>query len=212
MIMRVSSLYIMVMILTGCGIPLSFSPIEHYRLQLPAITADSTTTEILPSISVDHPDTTSLLDTYRVALLKQDNTHEYYADVRWPNFLASAVQSALVTSLRNTEAFEAVSKDDASILPTYKLVIAIEQFEMDYTAGDLPIAHVNLHFSLVYATNNKVIDSFGFSKLARAEGQGLKDIQKAFIEAFEDAQQTAIEKIFGALKKEARHDEMGHAL
>ena len=126
---------------------------------------------------------------------------DYIAGARWADALPALVGSALVQSFQDSGRLRSVQGDLGRFRVTHTLVVDVRRFEADYTAGSLPVAHVELAVALGDAERH-VLAAFtvSASEAAAANRQGA--IVEALDAAFARAAGDLAGRAFDALAAE----------
>ena len=153
------------------------------------------------NIEVDFPKADPELDSYRMAILRSDNRQDYFAGVRWVDFLPTLVQSSMVDSMRDSGYFNIVVADYADVKTNYALQMEIHDFRVDYTISEPPTVKVSIYFIIADPQTQKAIGSFTVSKELKTKADSISEIYLVFDKTFTLVQQEAIERIVVELKE-----------
>lgn len=131
-----------------------------------------------------YPTVPSDLETYRIAVTRDDGRSDYIAGARWTDFLPEILRAALQDTLKNSGAFSFVEPDDGRIEAHYTLHTQINKFTVSYAAaGKPPLIDVSLSFSLQQA-DGTALARFTSEKKVPATANSIAAIAAAFDEAF----------------------------
>lgn len=101
-----------------------------------------------PALAADllvlQPSAAPALVTNRIATRWPGNRVDYYAGARWGGELPQVVQAALVEGARGSGRLRTVEADPGQFRSTHVLGVELTRFEADYSAGQPPIARVEL--------------------------------------------------------------------
>lgn len=140
------------------------------------------------NLTVALPQTSSVLDTARVALTRNGKFQDYYADARWADFLPVLVRDNLAKTLSRTAVAGAAGGH-------FILKTEIRVFQAEYAAGSLaPVIRIRMNARLVSLEKGEVL-SFTAEVTRKAEHDRLSDIQTAFAAAFNDVQKQIAAKV-----------------
>ena len=145
---------------------------------------------------VSLPTTAPELDTYRIALKRDDRRWDYYEGARWPDFLPVVVQNDMTRTLVHAGLFKNVATDEAGLIGDMILKTEIIAFQAEYTAGSAaPVIKIRITASLVGRLEMKPLSSFTIDAEKKAAGNNLSAIQAAFAAAFNDVQRQLAGKL-----------------
>ncbi len=148
------------------------------------------------NLTVAYPQAPDALDTYRIALVDQAGHWDYFAGMRWADFLPGNLQSALIATLSASKHFASVSSDDTVDEGRMVLESDIHRFEAVYSAGSsMPQATIDITFSVRKAGRLHADRQFTVSSAVTAQGNGINAVSQAFEKAFADIQSQAVSKI-----------------
>jgi ABC-type uncharacterized transport system auxiliary subunit len=188
--------------LTGCGSLLrSRAPAEQFYVLHAASTpaaasakaADGTNVEVVAAvIRVPRPVVYPGLDTDRMALVRNGNELEYFADSRWGASLPKVLGALAVESLTHQGSFATVvSGETLGMRSDYELILSARHFEAFYASGEsLPVARVALDCSVAAGLPRKVLGSCA----ADAEVAVSENRLGAIVRALEQAAQQALDE------------------
>lgn len=153
-------------------------------------------------LKIDYPSVPSDLDTYRIAVQTADGRQDYFAGARWNEFLPSVVQAALQDTLAKGQVFTYVETDEGNVANQYVLHTEVAECRAVYeTAKAPPLVKIRMVFRLSLPASQKAILRFAVEKTAKAEGNSLLAIAKAFNVAFEAVAKDAVHKLSKAKVK-----------
>jgi len=169
-------------LLTGCASILPKGPpaAKLYTLNPPQVTQSAKRLPV--SLQVLMPQAAPGLETERIALRKDDNQIDYYADVRWASSLNAMVQSLLVESFENSHSLKAVGNDLVEMSPSHSLLIEIRDFQIEGSQ-----AHVRLTAKLMKADKQEIILTRSYDEKAAVDSNDMTHIMKAFDNAYQEA-------------------------
>lgn len=140
------------------------------------------------NLTVALPQTSSVLDTARVALTRNGKFQDYYADARWADFLPVLVHDNLAKTLSRTGVADAAGGH-------FILKTDIRAFQAEYTAGRIaPVIKIRMQARLVSLEKGDVLN-FTAEVTRKADHDRLADIQAAFAAAFNDVQKQIATKV-----------------
>lgn len=187
--MKYIILIIAVLLTSAC----SLQPVDRgqgHMLALPSVYQEMSSS---PSghLVVRYPAADPALDSYRVALIRGGQTHDYFARTRWVDFLPLVVQSHLIDTLAAANVFQTVSSEEHSGRPDYYLETRLTDFQALYPAVDPdgpPLIRIAMSFSLSPLTG--AVGQRDFSVIAehRALSNNISGVHDAFKIAFKEAQ------------------------
>jgi cholesterol transport system auxiliary component len=125
---------------------------------LAAAPATSSAPATALDVVVSEPTTAPGLRSERIAVLHPDRHLEYYAGARWGGTAAEVMQSLLVGSMRNQQAFRSVTAASSGSAATHVVDIELRDFQAEYAAGrDAPTVKVSLVANVVRLSDRKLI-------------------------------------------------------
>lgn len=132
-------------------------------------------------LTVAVPAAPAALDTERIALERNANVMDYFAQSQWTDRLPLVVQSLLVEGFEKSGAVAAVGREGAGIRADVVLETELRQFEAFYAVADTaPEIRITMVAKLVNVTNRGVIDTTEVSRSARSAANDLRSITAAF--------------------------------
>ncbi len=148
------------------------------------------------TLVVAAPTSAPELDTYRIALKKDNQRWDYYASARWADFLPVVVQDDLTKTLSNTRLFKTVTTDESGLTGDRILKTEIQTFQAEYTTDSAaPVIRVHMTVRLVGRQESAPLASFTLDAERKASGNTLSAVQAAFAAAFSEAQRQLVEKL-----------------
>lgn len=201
--MRIITLAIILLFLSGCGITTPQNVGNAHKLTLSPLNSNGKSKKKLGNIVLEFPKANTELDTYRVALLRDGGKRDYFAGVRWADFLPSIIQSTMVESLQNSGRFESVTADYTNFYADYQLRGDIKLFQADYTQSNPPTIVIKIQLSLVNLSTLKVIKNFTVTKKQQAAASNISSIHESFDSVFSAAQEEILQQIIETLRHRA---------
>jgi cholesterol transport system auxiliary component len=179
----------LILVLASCsGFKSSEPAMQTYVLHpaLPAKLAtvppasDVTLTVLLPAAAPG-------LEGEHIVLMQSGQRFDWYRDARWSGELPLLVQTAIIDALRAGGRFATVESENAPFGSSYLLEVEIRHFEADYTAGGLPVIHIELTGTLGKRLDRTVSLSYTATGQATADADRLQSVTGAFQSAFAQA-------------------------
>ena len=131
------------------------------------------------------PETAPDFDTGRVALIRGAHIRDYYAGLRWADFLPSLVQDGMINTLQGSGLFKAVAGDTAGLPAERLLKTDIRAFQAEYSPGhEAPLVHIRIAVRLQSRLDRKTISAFDIDASRRAAQNDAPAIHTAFQSAF----------------------------
>ncbi|MCK7594015.1 ABC-type transport auxiliary lipoprotein family protein [Pseudomarimonas salicorniae] len=153
-------------LLAGCGLT-PRAPLAV--VDVPAQASPMASAEALPlQLLVPEPQASALLDGTRILVRDEAGQLAQLAGVALPDRTPRWLQSQLLRALSGS--FAAAAAPGGGIKPDLQLVLRIERFELDYSAGAQ--ARVELHALLLDAASARAVASARFVQDAPVEGGG----------------------------------------
>jgi len=131
------------------------------------------------------------LDTDRIALSRQKNAIEYFADGLWADSAPTLIRAAMVEAFERTSAIRAVGPDVVGLRPDAILQSELRDFQAEYRGANNPEAHIRLSARLMRMPERRVIKTILAEERASAPGTSLP----AIVSGFSVALGHAIDKI-----------------
>lgn len=190
--MKYLILFLSMFLVTACAL----DPVERgqgYMLALQSYQAEGATSYRPGQVMIDYPVTDPVLDTYRVAVLRENGVLDYYSGTRWADFLPLLVQNNIKNTLSGAEIFTGVVTDRSGALPDYRLEIRIDEFQAEYeTAGTPPEINVSFEFTLRRPKLKTRPKTFHIRDSVTAKANTIPAIHDAFKTAFTNAQKQLV--------------------
>jgi cholesterol transport system auxiliary component len=139
----------------------------------------------LPKVSwqlvVAQPNADADLDTARIALRRNANVTEYFANAAWIDNVPNLLQSKLLEAFEQSRCV-AVGRDVASLVPDYVLQVELRDFQAEY-GGAVSGAHIRLVAKLVRMSDRKIVDTINAEGKAQVNGTDMAQVISAFEQA-----------------------------
>ncbi len=145
--------------LAGCfgGLKNEVPPPLTYRIDAPAFeTGESISADLSVVVERAAPG----LDGDGIAGRWPGKRIDYVANARWADELPRMVQGALVEAFQDSGRLRSVQDDVGRFRTTHTLAVEVRRFEADYTAGNLPVAQVELAATLGRNSDRRVLAAF----------------------------------------------------
>jgi cholesterol transport system auxiliary component len=181
--------------LSGCTVLTTVNtPTPLYDLK-PDVALPTGLPKVTWQLVVSEPNANADLDTSRIALRRNGNVTEYFANAAWTDNVPNLVQSALLQAFEKSGAV-AVGRDVSALVPDYVLQTDIWDFQAEY-GGPVAGAHVRMTAKLVRMSDRKIVQTISTEQKAQSNGTDMQQV----ISAFEKALGPALtEIVVGALK------------
>ena len=160
-----------------------------YVLPAPPVQAGSA---LAADLQVLWPVVAPVLRTSRIATRWPGNRVDFYADARWGDELGAVVQAAIVEGVRGSGRFRTVEGDPGRFRATHILGIEVSRFEADYSAGDIPVARVELTATVARQLDRRALAAWTVSAEQPAGGNTLSAVTAALNQAFGRAAQEIV--------------------
>jgi ABC-type uncharacterized transport system auxiliary subunit len=184
---------IAMLFLAGCGGPRDVG--NENKLALPSLARQGKPAQQLGVVMLVYPAAPTDLDTYRIAVLRDDGRQDYIAGARWTDFLPEIMRASLQDTLKNSGAFSFVEQDDGRIDAPYALHTQINKFTVSYaTPGKPPLIDVSLTFSLQHV-DGTALARFTSERKIEATTNTMNAIASAFDEAFLGVERELVRKV-----------------
>jgi cholesterol transport system auxiliary component len=170
-----------------------------YRIDAPALATGAT---LAVDLQVIVAETAPGLDQAGIAGRWPGQRIDYLAGARWADRLPLLLQSALVESLQDSGRLRSVQGDLGRFRATHTLVIDVRRFEADYSAGEMPMAQVELSATIGRSSDRRVLASFAVSAEQGASENRQSSVVAALDAAFARAAAELADRSFGALAAE----------
>jgi len=198
------------MAVAGCSLTSPRDVGNGHRVFLGPLTEKMVCPGHMGNLVVAYPKVPDTLDTSRIALLDQTGRWDYFAGMRWADFLSGNIQSALIGSLTASGKFTSVSSDDTTNqLDRLRLGSKVNKFEAIYHADTIaPDVEIEIAFTLREGDSTRIMKQFVASSKVRAAGDNADDIGSAFEEAFTEVQRSALKKLLSCktINQKESHD------
>jgi cholesterol transport system auxiliary component len=185
------------LLIAGLAAACSFAPRDvgrGFMFALPPVKVSYAPTG--DSLIVALPTTSAELDTYRIALTRDNGRWDYYAAAKWVDFLPALVQDSLTKAIAEAGLFKSVTMDQSGLAGNLILKTEISAFQAEYEQGSkLPVIRIRLTESILGHAQRKLMTTFDVRAEKRAAGNHLPDIQAAFASAFGDAQRKLLQNL-----------------
>lgn len=200
--LRTGLIILTALALGGCGSLLPKGGPAPRLYTLNALVAPKQVKEPLPiSLKILKPQAAPGLETERIALRKNNNEIDYYADVRWATDAPALLQSALVESFEASHRLRSVSNDLAVLRSDYDLLIELRDFQAEYKGTQTETARVRLTAKLINTASDEIIKSIPYEQVEPVKSQSINGI----VAAFDRAQQAIAQKLVSDILWEVQH-------
>ena len=133
------------------------------------------------SLTIIRPNSTSILDSNRIAVRPEANILQVYQGANWSDSLPDLMQSVLVESFEDSGAIATVSRQNSGVPAEVALLIDIRQFEAVYEAGSkIPSVVLQLHAKVLEYPSNRVIAVKTFHAKIPSASKEVPDVVQAF--------------------------------
>lgn len=188
----------------ACSIlPKGAPPAEMFTLNAPHIQHNTHNTRNLPSVKVLLPQAASGLETSRIALRSGNNRIDYYRDIRWADNSTTLLQSLLVESFDNSQAFKAVANDLMDLDTDYNLLVDIRDFQIEFS-NDKPYANIRFVTKLIRNSPQTLVMTRTYHIRENAAANDLKSIMQAFDNGYQKAATAIVNDTINALGSRAK--------
>lgn len=131
---------------------------ERTYVLAPAPAADANATVPAIDLIVSEPVTAPGLRSERIAVLHPDRHLEFYAGARWGGTAAEVMQSLLVGSMRNQQAFRSVTVAATGSAATHVIDLELRDFQAEYVVGrDAPTVRVTVVANVLRLKDRKLL-------------------------------------------------------
>ena len=113
-------------------------PITVYSLRAKPADDPAKEPKVPWSLTVIRPNSTSILDSNRIAVRPEANVLQVYKGANWSDSLPDLMQSVVVESFEDSGAIATVSRQNSGVPAEVALLIDIRQFEAVYASGCMP--------------------------------------------------------------------------
>lgn len=134
---------------------------------------------------VELPTSNGALATDRILIKPNALQAEYLPKGRWVDATPLLLQGLLVSSLQNSSAFRLVGRDSAGLVPDYRLLVEVNDFQAEIPTTDVPATpvRVGLTMTLVRDGDGSLLASRRFDQTALATSTETLAVVAAFDEA-----------------------------
>jgi cholesterol transport system auxiliary component len=156
-------------------------PITVYSLRVKPLSDSVTMPKVPWSLTVIRPNTTSILDSNRIAVRPEANVLQVYKGANWSDPLPDLLQSVIVEAFEDSGAITTGSRQNSGVPAEVALLIDIRQFEAVYEAGaKTPVVVLQLHAKVLEYPSNRVIAVRNFNARIPAATKEIPDVVQAF--------------------------------
>src|SRR5438309_1783528 len=113
--------------LAACSLTSRRDTGDAHRVFSAPLAGDALCQALRGSLTIDYPQVPDTLATSRIALIDQNGRLDYFAGMRWADFLPGNIQSALIGSFSGS--FASVTSDDTITRSRFVLDSEIKAFE-----------------------------------------------------------------------------------
>lgn len=154
-------------------------PPNLYRLT-PKSTFDDDLHPVTWQLTVDQPYATAAINNARIALMQSPIQIEYYARANWTDRAPDMVQGLIVESFENSNLITSVGRNSAGIRSNFVLLPELREFQAEYLAGALPVAHVRINVKLIQMPDRVIVANASFAAKTEAAADTIDDVVTAF--------------------------------
>jgi cholesterol transport system auxiliary component len=167
--------------LAGCGgiLPKPPPSPDLYTLTAPPPPSAPAAKRLDVQILVALPQSTSALDSERIAVSQSPTTFEYYAGAAWTDHAPGMLQALLVETLERSGLFAAVARGTVGLRADYSLVSDLRHFEAEYRGGP-PQARIEIDLKLVKSPEGGIVAERDFDVSVPAASNTVSDAVVAF--------------------------------
>lgn len=156
-------------------------PITVYSLRVKPLSDSVTMPKVPWSLTIIRPNTTSILDSNRIAVRPEPNVLQVYKGANWSDPLPDLLQSVIVEAFEDSGAITTVSRQNSGVPAEVALLIDIRQFEAVYEDGaKIPVVVLQLHAKVLEYPSNRVIAVRNFNARIPAASKEIPDVVQAF--------------------------------
>ncbi len=178
--------------LSGCTSLITGGDAELYDLT--AVKSFDGLTPVEARLLIGEPMAKRALDTDRMAVRPRPQEYQYLADARFADRVPSLMQSLLVESFENSNAFTAVARTAMGIQGEYVLKAEIRAFEAAfYEDEERPSVTARLAVALVKLPSLSIVASRSFEATAKADGNDTAQI----VSTYDMAAKMVIKEVVG---------------
>lgn len=161
---------------------------EHqgrYRLTPPS-DIDAGGRKLTSGVVLDEPESDRALDTALIAIVRQDNRYEYFADVEWSDRLPALVQTVFLQAFENADVATSVGRRASGVRGDYVIATELRDFHADFRAGR-PVARVVIQAKIIDPRRGTVIAARRIEALGPSQSRDIDAMAAAFDSATKDA-------------------------
>ncbi len=156
-------------------------PITVYSLRVKPLNESVTLPKVPWSLTIIRPNTTSILDSNRIAVRPEANVLQVYKGANWSDPLPDLLQSVIVEAFEDSGAITTVSRQNSGVPAEVALLIDIRQFEAVYDVGaKTPAVVIQLHAKVLEYPSNRVIAVKNFNARIPTVSKEIPDVVQAF--------------------------------
>ncbi|MEH6630714.1 MAG: ABC-type transport auxiliary lipoprotein family protein [Halopseudomonas aestusnigri] len=153
---------------------------DLYRLS-PKSTFDSSLPTVPWQLVLEQTGANASLNTTKIALQREANQMEYYANAGWVDKAPIMVQTLLVESFENTGKIIAVGRETIGLRSDFILKTELREFQTLYFDKS-PTVRVVINAKIVQMPRRTIIGSHSFEENVRAQSDQLDAVVAAFDE------------------------------
>lgn len=175
--------------LSGC---FSSAGAKHTVVYTPrAISPDAgTEAAVTWQIRIEQPNSSSFLDSTRIAVRRSNNTMQVFEGARWSDSIPDLLQNHLSQTFNDSGKITAVTALDTNTASDALLMLDIRQFEAVYQDNDHSAAAViSVQANIQSLKNNRIIASKHFLVSIPAAGKKIPQVMSAFDMALQQVSQ-----------------------
>ena len=176
----------LLLLLAGCAaissLEAASEPLEIYELRTPKVPQSASRRNI--EIVIAEPTTTGALATERIMIRPTPLQAQYLPGVRWADTAPVMVQTLMVRSLAETDAFGSVGRGPVGAVPDFTALSELTDFQAETAEVEsTAIVRVRMVMRLVRESDAKVVATRTFSIAATAGSTDTEAIVAAFDES-----------------------------
>ena len=153
---------------------------DLYRLS-PKSTFDPNLPTVSWQLVLEQTTANASLNTTKIALQREANQMEYYANAGWVDKAPIMVQTLLVESFENTRKIVAVGRETIGLRSDFILKTELREFQTLYF-NDTPTVRVVLNAKIVQMPRRTIIGSYSFETNVPVHSDKLDAVVAAFDE------------------------------
>ncbi|WP_020592502.1 ABC-type transport auxiliary lipoprotein family protein [Kiloniella laminariae] len=154
---------------------------DLYRLS-PKSTFDPDLPTVPWQLVLEQTTANASLNTTKIALQRQPNQMEYYANAGWVDKASAMIQSLLVESFENTRKIVSVGRETVGLRSDFILKTELREFQTQYFDGS-PTVLITINAKIVQMPRRNIIGSNSFEARVPATADQLDKIIEAFDQA-----------------------------